>query len=255
MPTFTKKPRPSFSAPKPPIPPEVTELVENDAPEKPDPIETEIIKPEVSHTKNPKAASPLEATLKEVIPPEPTPAPEPEPEKSPDINPEKPSKQTRAGTGFFSTLIVIFALILSVSGWLMYFAEKGDMNFNFKLDFLNQSTSESPTPSPQPLAPTPTPNPRTDIYLDVLNGSGVAGAAGRTADQLRALGYQITEIGNAAKQNYTETEIYTTDNFAYDSLLINDLIDAFDTATISGLLEDSSSTASAQIIVGQDWEE
>ena len=35
----------------------------------------------------------------------------------------------------------------------------------------------------------------------VLNGSGAAGAAGTTADRLRARGYQITGVANARKQS------------------------------------------------------
>ena len=39
----------------------------------------------------------------------------------------------------------------------------------------------------------------TDVL--VLNGSGVSGAAGAAADRLRARGYQITAVGNAARQS------------------------------------------------------
>ena len=35
----------------------------------------------------------------------------------------------------------------------------------------------------------------------VLNGSGAAGAAGTSADRLRARGYVITSVGNAARQS------------------------------------------------------
>jgi LytR cell envelope-related transcriptional attenuator len=40
---------------------------------------------------------------------------------------------------------------------------------------------------------------QTDVL--VLNGSGVSGAAGAAADRLRARGYQITGVGNAARQS------------------------------------------------------
>ena len=39
----------------------------------------------------------------------------------------------------------------------------------------------------------------TDVL--VLNGGGVTGAAGIAADSLRARGYQVTSVGNAAKQS------------------------------------------------------
>lgn len=44
---------------------------------------------------------------------------------------------------------------------------------------------------------------RTEVELDVLNGAGVAGAAGRTADALRAVGYQVADVGNAADTSVT----------------------------------------------------
>jgi hypothetical protein len=136
----------------------------------------------------------------------------------------------------------------------MYFKEKGGINFS--LDFFSSQAPEpTPTPSLEAPEPTPTPDVRGDIYLDVLNGSGVAGAAGRTADTLRALGYQIAEVGNADNSNYAETEIYAAADFDNETLLISDLLDAFDTATISGLLDEDESTASARIIVGKNWEE
>jgi hypothetical protein len=119
MPTFTKKSRPSFSAPKAPIPPDADDLVKNEEPEKPDPVETEVIendlpqkedKPDVEAPKDPQKAptppakmvsrtkdedmeSPLEATLKEV---KTVPAQEPvesqdealEPDAEPEEKPE-----------------------------------------------------------------------------------------------------------------------------------------------------------------------
>jgi anionic cell wall polymer biosynthesis LytR-Cps2A-Psr (LCP) family protein len=43
--------------------------------------------------------------------------------------------------------------------------------------------------------------------VEVLNGSGVSGMAGRTAELLRSFGYDVTNIGNAETQNYEETVI------------------------------------------------
>jgi len=43
--------------------------------------------------------------------------------------------------------------------------------------------------------------------VEVLNGTGAAGLAGRTADMLRGFGYRVTGISNADRQNYRETVI------------------------------------------------
>jgi hypothetical protein len=43
--------------------------------------------------------------------------------------------------------------------------------------------------------------------VDVLNGTGVTGLAGRTAELLRGFGYDVISIGNAARSDYEATEI------------------------------------------------
>lgn len=43
--------------------------------------------------------------------------------------------------------------------------------------------------------------------VEVLNGSGVAGLAGRTAELLRGFGYDVISIGNAGSSDYEATEI------------------------------------------------
>jgi LCP family protein required for cell wall assembly len=44
---------------------------------------------------------------------------------------------------------------------------------------------------------------RSEVELDVLNGAGIAGAAGQTADALRGVGYQVADVGNAADTSVT----------------------------------------------------
>jgi anionic cell wall polymer biosynthesis LytR-Cps2A-Psr (LCP) family protein len=43
--------------------------------------------------------------------------------------------------------------------------------------------------------------------VDVLNGTGVTGLAGRTAELLRGFGYDVISIGNASRSDYEATEI------------------------------------------------
>src|SRR3989338_5128794 len=76
--------------------------------------------------------------------------------------------------------------------------------------------SETPTPTEKP-SPTvkPTSNPvdktsgldRSQLSIHVLNGSVVASAAKKTSDLLEGLGYNVVQIGNAEKTDYTQTEI------------------------------------------------
>jgi hypothetical protein len=43
--------------------------------------------------------------------------------------------------------------------------------------------------------------------VEVLNGTGVTGLAGRTAELLRGFGYDVISIGNAGRSDYEATEI------------------------------------------------
>ncbi len=63
--------------------------------------------------------------------------------------------------------------------------------------------------SPTPIA-SPTPVPvfdRKDFKIQVLNGSGIAGMAGKAKDKLEALGYPEVTVGNADTKDYTETKV------------------------------------------------
>ena len=49
--------------------------------------------------------------------------------------------------------------------------------------------------------------PRARTAVLVLNGTGAAGAAGRTAERMQARGYRIGGVTNAARTDYTRTMI------------------------------------------------
>lgn len=111
----------------------------------------------------------------------------------------------------------------------------------------------SPTPTPSASAePTPTPRAlnREDWSFEVLNGSGVTGAAKKMADQLKESGYPVVKTGNADRDDYTQSEFFVRKELE-DSvdLVILDIKDIIKIASISGELKDS--TASARIIIGK----
>jgi anionic cell wall polymer biosynthesis LytR-Cps2A-Psr (LCP) family protein len=56
--------------------------------------------------------------------------------------------------------------------------------------------------------------------VEVLNGSGLNGLAGRTAELLRSFGYDVISIGNADRDDYEKTEII-------DRSGIDDVVKAF----------------------------
>lgn len=104
--------------------------------------------------------------------------------------------------------------------------------------------SLTPTPTVQPtLTPTPTVDPnlkRGDVIVSVQNGTETAGLAKSTADSLEKLGYKNIAVGNADSDTYELTIIKIKDNQKkYLPLIINDLMDKFDTQTIQTLGDDS----------------
>lgn len=139
-------------------------------------------------------------------------------------------------------LIVIIILLASGGYYIysQYFTSGGEVK-----------TSESPTPTP---APTETPAPaldKSEWSLEVLNGSGVSGAAKKIANQLTELGYTVVKTGNADKDTYTESQILVKDDLKDKiDLVIADLKDVIKIASVAGELKDS--TASARIIIGKD---
>lgn len=62
-----------------------------------------------------------------------------------------------------------------------------------------------PTPAP---AKRPAPNealPRSETSVVVLNGNGIAGAAGTAAARVKSLGYVVGSVGNAPRSDYRRT--------------------------------------------------
>ncbi len=75
---------------------------------------------------------------------------------------------------------------------------------------------ESPTPTLTPtLTPTPTINPidkstglnRSKLSVTIQNGSGQAGVAGKAADILKNLGYNVVSSGNADNYDFSDVSI------------------------------------------------
>lgn len=113
---------------------------------------------------------------------------------------------------------------------------------------------QGPTPTPTAtLEPTPTPNPliRSEWSFEVLNGSGVTGAAKKIADKLTQAGYVVVKSGNADKDNYETAQIFVKKGLEEKiNLVIADLKDIVKIASVAGELKDS--TASARIILGKE---
>jgi hypothetical protein len=124
--------------------------------------------------------------------------------------------------------------------------------------------TDTPTSTPAPnITTTPTPVPtlnpvdkasgldRSKLSVTVENGSGEAGVAGKGADTLKHLGYNVTGTGNADNFNYTNVVIQVKSaSNDYLSLLQTDLGLSYTIGTTSADLPDSFST-DALVIIGK----
>lgn len=131
--------------------------------------------------------------------------------------------------------------------------------------------TDTPTPTGDELTPTPTSKPtasptpksttssidkttkldRKDMSVIVQNGSGEKGVAGKAADILKNLGYNVTSTGNADNFNYSDVTIQVKSTKSdYLPVLKKDLSSDYTIGSSTSDLS-SSSSADAVVIVGK----
>ncbi|OGH38977.1 MAG: hypothetical protein A3B44_03710 [Candidatus Levybacteria bacterium RIFCSPLOWO2_01_FULL_38_21] len=119
---------------------------------------------------------------------------------------------------------------------------------------LTEGPTSKPTNTPIPTSK-PTQNPidkatgldRSKLSVEVQNGSGETGVAGKAAEELKNLGYNVTSMGNADNFNYSNVTIQVKSAKSdYLSLLKKDLSASY---TMGSSSSDLSATASADALV------
>ncbi|MBU0846275.1 LytR C-terminal domain-containing protein [Patescibacteria group bacterium] len=143
----------------------------------------------------------------------------------------------------FTAGLIVVLFVFGITGWIFYLTNRYTEKTTQEEITIEEGITEEPTATPAP-----TQLEREEITLEIMNGSGVAGAAGDAAEIFEALGYEITEIGNA---DVTEgNELYVNPEFeGLVEILLKDVESELDISSISGELEDSD--ASARIILGE----
>lgn len=144
----------------------------------------------------------------------------------------------------FIWAIVLIVIVVVIAAGMIFIVRGGVSklpSFSFK---------PQPTPTLAPTA-TPTPPKKEDLTIDVINGGGTAGAAGKMKAYLTGLGYQVVSTGNTEEYTFTDTEIHVKpDKAAYLELLKSDLNGTY-TIGASGADLSASTSADAEIIVGK----
>lgn len=143
--------------------------------------------------------------------------------------------------------VIIVVVAALVTGGVLFFAMNRPV---VKMPVL----FAKPTPTPT-LAPTPTPAPavsRADITIQVLNGGGTPGAAGKMKKFLEDKGYTVKDVGNTDEYTYTKTIIMVHANKQHiAALLEEDLKGAYSLDTSSMELPQDTSYE-ARVIVGKE---
>lgn len=148
-----------------------------------------------------------------IPPPSPKETPEPTPAPSIPINGDHNNTyivETRVKNNlllyFFAIAAISFLIgLVSMAGISMFLGKTG-----FKLPFISTKITISPSPIPTAIIPSPTKAKEINLAeykIEILNGSGVSGAASKLNKSLTAEGFSVSSIGNADKSNYTKTTI------------------------------------------------
>ena len=117
--------------------------------------------------------------------------------------PEAPAEKPKSNKALIA-VIVLLLLLLGVGGWFM-FGRQGNLSLIAEV---------TPTPT-EAIEITNTPIPteaeeeliREGVTIQVLNGTGIPGAAGDLQSELEDLGYEDVDTGNSSTQNATTTTV------------------------------------------------
>jgi len=118
----------------------------------------------------------------------------------------EPEHRTNMKLVFFVTILTALIVGFIAGGVYVYVTGVADNS-----DLTEVTPMPSPTGSTE-TTPTPTPSAKPVVKLDtltvnVLNGSGIIGAAGKVKASLENGGFKVTGTGNAANYNFKNTVI------------------------------------------------
>jgi len=173
----------------------------------------------------------------------------------PSLNIAKPNLPIKGIIFFLLSFILTFAVLYAVKMNVKQLSFQMP-NLNFSIPGTTPPTATPIPASPTPVPPTPTPTPaieRTDVRVQILNGSGIAGKAGDVKEFLREQGYEEILTANASAFDYETTVIQTKEgDEALRDLMAQDISTELEDKAEFEVL-DADSAADIVIIVGTDF--
>lgn len=155
----------------------------------------------------------------------------------PNQQPEK--KTSKKG---LILLILLILIILGAGAWFLFGRAGTIENVG--------ETTPTPTSRPEPtVTPTPEPVDKSEVKIQVKNGTTVAGEAGKLKTVLSDLGYSDVSTGNADKTSYTSTMVKfeTTVSSQVKEEIVDKLEEVYNKVEIS---EGSVTDGDVEIIIG-----
>lgn len=164
---------------------------------------------------------------------------------SANVFPDITERKRTSAAPVFLWAIIIIAVALLTGGTLLVVVSGLP-----KLPTMFAKPTPTPTPAP-PTPPTPAAPKRSDIKVQVLNGGGTPGSAGKAKTFLEEKGYTVADVGNTPEYTYIKTEILVKPGKgAYLEFLKADLADEYTIGTAAATLSEDVSF-DAQVIVGK----
>jgi len=138
-----------------------------------------------------------------------------------------PTSQEKKSNGVIKWVIVIIGVIVIVAAGIFFIMRTTDGDADAEptptAGTLNSFATDEPeeTPTPEPTA-TPEPIDKSEIKIEVLNGTGTPGDAGLVQDLLEDLDFEDITADNADEQEETDTTLTYSDEI--DAATIDEIV-------------------------------
>ncbi len=133
-----------------------------------------------------------------------------------------------------AVIVAVVVIVLLLLGGGIYFFTKGQKKSEPTTDLSTVDTAPKETPTPE--------IDKSSVKVQVLNGTGTEGQAGKASDALKSAGFSDIKTANASKLGNTKTTIQTKKEFASLTADIKSALDSdFDNVEINedALTDDS----------------
>lgn len=165
---------------------------------------------------------------------------------SPAVYPDITEHKRTGAAPVFLWAVIIIGVALLTGGTLLVVAS-GLPKLPTLFAKPTPTTTPAPTPIPTPLAPQ-----RSDIKVQVLNGGGTPGSAGKAKTFLEEKGYTVADVSNTEEYTYKKMQIHVkAGKEAYLTFLKEDMAEDYTIGTASATLPEDVAF-DARVIIGKE---